>query len=315
MDRAQLLSRIQKATLTTTDVTAGMLPQEVARKFVIKIKESQVLSSLITQDLRAADTGAVDNVSVASRIIRKATENADDGYRAGATFGTTGYSTVKVRLPWEVTEDVFHGNIEGQGFEQTLTGLMESQFGRDLEDLEVNGDTASGDPFVSINDGMLKLVTTANGAHEIDGSTINAGAISSAHFFAARRAMPNKYINALAGQLRFLMSPARHVDWWEALVELSGENAAAQLSSPTSPANAPLAIPIVDVPSFPDSVIILTDPKIFHRIISWEIRKRRVTGETDATLAAKDKRFYVYFLKHDFIVEEYDAVVRINNLA
>jgi hypothetical protein len=50
------------------------------------------------------------------------------------------------------------------------------------------------------------------------------------------------------------------------------------------------------------------------RVISWEIRKRKVTGETDAELAALDKRFYIYFLKHDVIVEETDAVVRIHTL-
>src|SRR5690349_822320 len=135
MDRNELLSRIQKATLTTADVTAGMLPADVARRFVVKIKEKTSLANRITLDVRGTDTGVVDNVSVASRIIRKATENADDGYRAGATFGSSAYSTVKVRLPWEITEDVFHGNIEGEAFETTIVGQMSAQFGRDLEDL------------------------------------------------------------------------------------------------------------------------------------------------------------------------------------
>lgn len=314
MDRAELLSRIQKATLTTADVTSGMVPADTARRFLVKIKEQTSLSNQISQDVRSNDTGVIDNVSVASRIIRRATENADDGYRAGAQFGTTGYSTVKVRLPWEITEDVFHGNIEGEGFENTIVGEMQKQFALDFEDLEINGDTASADPFISINDGILKLAVAGNGAHVVDGTTINTGRISYQHFFAALSALPNKYRNALAGQLRWIMSPTTRLWWWQALVGLAGPNAADQLAAPTSPANQPLAIPITDVPAMPDGVILLTDPRNFHRIVSWELRRRRVTGETDADLAARDKRFYVYFIKHDFIIEEYDALVRVNGV-
>ena len=46
------------------------------------------------------------------------------------------------------------------------------------------------------------------------------------------------------------------------------------------------------------------------RIITWDIRRRRVTGETSWDLAIKDKRGYVYFMKCDHIVDEYDAIVR-----
>jgi hypothetical protein len=77
----------------------------------------------------------------------------------------------------------------------------------------------------------------------------------------------------------------------------------------------PLGIPILEVPAMPDSVVLLAQPRNFVRVVSWQVRRRKVTGETDSTLAAKDKRFYVFFLKRDVIVEEMESVARVHTLA
>ena len=153
MDRRQALS---KATITTTDATAGLLDPEQGRAFIRALKESTSLSTKIRQEVRTASSGEINKLATGSRIIRSATENADDGYRVGATFDTVEYTTRKIRLPWEVTEDVFHENIEGEGLEADLTSEMTTQFALDLEDLEINGDTTSLNAFVQINDGILK---------------------------------------------------------------------------------------------------------------------------------------------------------------
>ena len=68
------------------------------------------------------------------------------------------------------------------------------------------------------------------------------------------------------------------------------------------------------MPSFPDDRILLVNPKNIVRVVSWQIRKRKVTGETDWELATRDKRGYIFFLKHDLILEEPDAVVDIHTL-
>jgi len=313
MNRREALA---KATITTADVTYGLLEPQAARAFVRKIKERTTLSNSIRTRMVRASSGSIDKVSVASRIIRKATENTDDGYRVGASFDTADYQTVKVRLPWEVTEDTLHENIEGEGFENTLVDEMTTQFALDLEDLEINGDTASGDPFVSINDGLLKLATVGNGAHVIDGALINGGNISKAHFFEAYRQFPHRLRAGLGGELRWLASPAQVTNWWESLTDRATAAGDAVLEGRVDAARGPLGIPFMGdgIPSMPDTVMLLTAPRNLVRIISWELRKRRVTGETDAQLAALDKRLYIYFLKHDFIVEEYDAVVRVNGL-
>jgi hypothetical protein len=324
---------LAKATITTTDAAAGLLDPSQARAFIRTIKDSDPFGMAIRQEIRGTSSGEIDKIATGSRIIRAATENADDGYRAGATFATVPYQTTKVRLPWEVTEDVFHENIEGQELEATLTAEMTQQFGNDLSDLDINGDTAAvgGDAaFLNIDDGLLKQIAAANVAgRNIDGSAINAGALSKAHFFEGLYALPNKY--RARGGLRWFMSPNRAVSWWEHLSDrntaagdqlLTGAGGSGDLQSA---ARGPLGVPILGgrsedgtftagIPQWPDSVIVLAQPRNFVRVVSWQVRKRKVTGETDMELAARDKRFYVFFIKRDIVVEEMDAVVRIHTL-
>jgi hypothetical protein len=209
---------------------------------------------------------------------------------------------------------------------------MTTQFGLDLDDLDINGDTAAvgGDAaFLNINDGVLKQIAAANVAgRNIDGSLINAGVINKAHYFEALYAMPNKY--RARGGLRWFMSPNRAISWWEQLTERSGAAGDALLGGQAAGeggrvARGPMGVPILGytgedgefvpgIPQWPDSVIVLAQPRNFVRVISWQVRKRRVTGETDSALAARDKRFYVFFIKTDIVVEEMDAVIRIHTL-
>jgi HK97 family phage major capsid protein len=310
MDRRDALN---KATITTTGVGTGLLDPDRGRAFIRALKDAGRLAPLLTQDVRTAATGVVDKLATGARILRAATENADDGYRVGATFSQVPYTTRKVRLPWEITEDALHENISGEGLEGTMLDEMTTQFAIDLEDLEVNGDTAAGagadQSFLQINDGILKLITTAAvSGRNLNGASVNSGALSKDHFFDALYALPNKYRNS--GNLRWIMSPNRHIGWWEGLTNRATAAGDALLLARGGAADGPLGIPILEVPAMPDGTILLSNPKNFHRVISWQVRRRRVTGDTDATLAALDKRFYVFFIKHDIIVEEFDSVVR-----
>jgi hypothetical protein len=310
MDRRDVLA---KATIDTAVVgSAALLPLEVARRFLVQMKESDPVSNRWTLDIREAPTGQLNKFNTSSRIIRKAEENTDDGYRVGANFPTVQYASVKIRLPWEVTEDAFHENIGGQGLEQTITSDMEKQFNLDLVDLEFNGDETSGNAFLQINRGLLRELAV-NGLHRVNGAAINAGVLSKSHFFAAKQAMPNKY--KAQGGLVWCMSPNRHLDWVETLTDrISGAGDAALVGQGAAVAG-PLNTSVLEVPFMPDDRILLIDPAQVHRVVTWQIRRRRVTGETDAQLAALDKRFYVFFLKHDMVVEEHDAIVDVYGLA
>jgi len=308
---------LAKATITTSDAASGLLDPSQGVAFIRALKEKTSLANAMRQEVRTATAGEINKIATGKRIIRAATENADDGYRAGATFATVPFTTRKIRLPWEITEDVFHENIEGQGLESTLVDEMTTQFALDLEDLEINGDTAAGagadQAFLQINDGIMKMITAAAvPGRNLDGSTIAAGVWGKDHMFEMLYAMPNAYRRS--GGLRWIMSPARAIQWWESVTNRATNGGDAALLGEGGSITKPLGIPTLEVPAFPDTTVLLADPRNFVRVISWQVRKRRVTGDTDAELAAKDKRFYIYFIKHDVVIEETDAIVRMHTL-
>ena len=126
------------ATIETTSLASGLLNPEQAKKFIQQTFEATTLGGLVRHEMRTAKTGEVDKIGIARRIVRKKTENTDDGYRAGVETSQIEYATTAVRLPWEITEETLRENIEGQNFETIVTNLMTTQLGIDLEDLYLN---------------------------------------------------------------------------------------------------------------------------------------------------------------------------------
>lgn len=303
-------SIIRKAAIATDIVTSGLLNPEQARKFIQQTFEATTLRPLIRHEMRTAKTGEIDKIGIASRIVRAKVENADDGYRANPTFDKIQYATTAIRLPWEITEETLRENIEGQQFEEIVSGLMTTQLGIDLEDLDVNSDTATDSTaddydFLKINDGWLKQL--ADGSHIVDRSLVDSGAMSLDVFYSAVKTLPNKYNN---GKLRWVMSPHRYQDWIYQLLNSAVSNGGIITDKRIED---PAAIPVVQCAAMPDDQIILTDPKNLIEITTYGMQIRKTTEGKEAIM--QDKRFYVVHLDFDPIIEELDAACLIKGLA
>lgn len=301
---------IQNAAITTDTISYGLLNPEQARKFIQQTFEATTLRPLIRHEIRTAKTGEVDKIGIASRLLRSKVENTDDGYRANPNFARIQYATTAVRIPWEITEETLRENIEGQGFESIVTNLMTTQMGIDLEDLDLNGDTAtdSGDndyDFLKINDGWIKQI--ANGGHVVDRSAVNGGAMSLDVFYSTVKALPNKYNN---GKLRWIMSPHRYQDWIYQLLNSAVSNGGIITDKRIED---PAAIPVVQCAGMPDDKIILTDPKNLIEVATYGVQIRKTTEGKEAIM--QDKRFYVVHFDFDSIIEELDATAIITGLA
>ena len=298
---------IRKAAIETGSLSSGLLNPEQARKFIQQTFEATNLNSLIRHEMRTAKTGEIDKIGIARRILRKKTENHDDGYRAGVETSQIEYATTAVRLPWEITEETLRENIEGQNLEQIITDLMTTQLGIDLEDLYLNGDeaTESTDPdydFLKINDGWIKQIS--NGGHVYDASSESSMSLDL--FYKTLKTLPNKYNN---GKLRWLMSPHRAQEW-ELFLLNKVVNAGGAV--PESVYNSPARIPAVECPSLDDGTIMLTDPKNLIVVNTYGIQIRKTTEGKEAIMM--DKRFYVTHLDYDPIIEELDATAIIKGL-
>ena len=298
---------IRKAAIETGSLSSGLLNPEQARKFIQQTFEATNLNSLIRHEMRTAKTGEIDKIGIARRILRKKTENHDDGYRAGVETSQIEYATTAVRLPWEITEETLRENIEGQNLEQIITDLMTTQLGIDLEDLYLNGDeaTESTDPdydFLKINDGWIKQIS--NGGHVYDASSESSMSLDL--FYKTLKTLPNKYNN---GKLRWLMSPHRAQEW-ELFLLNKVVNAGGAV--PESVYNSPARIPAVECPSLDDGPIILTDPKNLVVVNTYSVKIRKTTEGKEAIMM--DKRFYATHLDYDPIIEELDATAIIKDL-
>lgn len=293
--------------ITTGTLTSGLLNPEQARKFLQQTFEATNLGPLVRREIRTAKTGEVDKIGIGRRILRKKTENTDDGYRASVNTSQIEYSTTAVRLPWEITEETLRENIEGQNFESIVTNLMTTQLAIDLEDLYLNGDedTEASDPdhnFLYINDGWIKQIS--NGGHVYDAS--GESEMSLDLFYKALAQVPNKYNN---GKLRWLMSPRRTQDWELFLLnKVIGQGGAV----PESIFKSPAGIPTIGCPSLDDGTILLTDPKNLIVVNTYSVKIRKTTEGKEALM--QDKRFYVTHLDYDPIIEELDATAIIKGL-
>lgn len=291
-------------TIATGSLASGLLKPGQARKFIQQTFEATKLGGLVRHIMRTEKTGEIDKIGIARRIIRKKTENTDDGYRAGVNTSQIEYSTTAVRLPWEITEETLRENIEGQNFEAITTNLMTTQLGIDLEDIYVNGDeeTLESDDdydFLKINDGWLKQI--ANGGHVYDAS--GESTMSLDMFYKALSALPNKYNN---GKLRWIMSPRRAQEW-ELFLLNKVLNAGGAV--PDNIYTAPARIQTVECPALSDNRILLTDPQNLIVVNTYGVKVRKTTEGKEAIM--KDKRFYVIHLDYDPIIEDLDATAMI----
>lgn len=298
---------IRKAAISTGSLASGLLNPEQARKFIQQTFDATNLGGLVRHEMRTAKTGEIDKIGIASRIVRKKTENTDDNYRATVNTSQIEYATTAIRLPWEITEETLRENIEGQNFETIVTNLMTSQLGVDLEDLYLNGDEAtdSGNPdydFLKINDGWIKQI--ANGGHVYDATSEEGMSLDL--FYKTLAQLPNKYNN---GKLRWLMSPKRAQEW-ELFLLNKVVNAGGAV--PDSVYNSPARIQTVECPSLDDSTILLTDPKNLIVVNTYGVQIRKTTEGKEAIM--QDKRFYVTHLDYDPIIEELDATAIIKGL-
>ncbi|MGE7885359.1 major capsid protein [Bacillus sp. NPDC094077] len=301
MNNTQIL---KAGTTTTKDVTSGLLSPEQSKKFLKQTFEATALGGLIRTETRKAKTGEIDKIGIDSRIIRKKTENMDDEKRVKPKFAKVEYATTAIRLPWEITEETIRENIEGEGFEATVSNLMTTQLGRDMEDIYLNGDTAvaADNPdhdFLYINDGWLTQI--AKSGHVEDRAAKNNGAVDINLFYDMLKQLPDKYND---GTLKWLCSPSFKQKWEQHLYNMHISNGGGLSDSIM---RAPAGIELLPVPRMPGDKVMLTNPKNLIVVNTYDVKIRKTIEGKDAIM--QDKRFYVVHLDFDSIIEEMDAAV------
>lgn len=341
---------IRKAAIQTTSLASGLLNPGQARKFLQQTFEATNLGPLVRHEMRAEKTGEIDKIGIARRILRKKTENTDDGYRASVKTSQIEYATTAVRLPWEITEETLRENIEGQNLEAIITNLMTTQLGIDLEDLYLNSDVDTGDAEAFSATGTYAagdIVTYSGGLYRFT-SAHAAGAWSESDVEEIGEDGDIDFLKVNDGWIKQLKNGGHVRDassesamsldlFYKTLAQIPNKYNNGKLrwlmsprraqewelfllnqvigkggAVPESIYNSPAKIPTVQCPSLDDGTIILTDPKNLIVVNTYSMQIRKTTEGKEAIM--QDKRFYVVHLDFDPIIEELDATAIITGL-
>lgn len=308
---AQLLSKAD-TTLSTLS-TGGIQVNEQDGAFVRKlIKSPTILREARVIEMRSP-TKEINKIQFGARILRPAAEATalSSSDRSAPTTEQVLLSAfamkAEIRVSYETFEDAIERASLGQdqdgGAGTPLQGALRDTFvelimGRaslDLEELALNGDTASADAYLAQNDGWLREVQTNGYTHD------NAGVrISKELFKSGQQVLPDQYQSAVA-LMRHYVSVDQEIEYRNTLADRAtgtGDNYVERMQNAT-----PFGVPLMKVMTMPEDRGLFCDPRNLlmgiHRDVLMEFGKDITAGVYIIVLS----------MRVDFQVEEAEAAV------
>lgn len=201
---------IKKADMALSDLAAGGKLSVIQSDRFIR---TLIAAPTILRDCRTVPMNGpemkINKIGFGSRILRAAVESTplSSGDRSKPDLGNVPLVTkeviAEVRLPYAVLEDnIERGNINvgmeqgAGGIHQTIVELMAVRAATDLEELAILGDTGSGDAYLALQNGFLKLANV---------NIVTAGSpISKDVLKAGVKAMPDPYLANRAALVHYV---------------------------------------------------------------------------------------------------------------
>lgn len=201
------------------NTNGGLLLPEQANTFIDMVSEQDTILKQARIIRMKAPQMKINRLGFGSRIMRAAPQGSDpyaqdDGSNnrvlaaADRSAPTTSQITLttkevmaELHIPYELLED----NIEGQSFEDHVMALIAQRVALDLEDWALQADTASGDAYLALTDGLLKAATS----NVVDNTSLG---ITPDVFQAGMLAMPQKYLRNL-NELKHFITVADSINY------------------------------------------------------------------------------------------------------
>jgi hypothetical protein len=259
-------SLLEKADLALSDLMTGggILKPAQAKKFMRLLIKESVLMKLVSVVPMAAPKQQVSQIKFGSRVLRPGQEGValSQAERSRPEFSAFELDAklfkAEVRVPDEVLED----NIEEGQLRQTLMELLAEAIARDMEEIAINGDTSSVDPFLAVMDGVLVQAQS----HIVDAAETP---ISKDLLSDLLKALPSEYLRDKRA-MRFLTSVDAELNYRNTLAERATAVGDKLLEGDTPVLYS--GVPLQSVPLFPENLgpssthtnVVLTHPKNIH---------------------------------------------------
>jgi hypothetical protein len=310
---------LRKAVLSVTDGSAGApansngdfggageaaLSIEQVTQFIELMAAQQVM---LTEARTVTSSAAKWNESILDmngRIMRPGIEaqRLAEGQRRKPATGIVEISTVLGRAEIPVSDETMEDNVAGSNIVASIQRLIADQAGFDVEDLFVNGDTASTDAWLALTNGWLKQATSGgSGAGNDTPNTFSASSFGQdyqAIFKKMIQTMPKRYLRNLKINGRFYVPVTLEQAWRDVLASRVG--ALGDLSLTQSNDLTYQGVKIVSAPSFdagivagsPDTCSILLSNNTnlyagYHRAMKFETFRDPREGATSFIITCR----------------------------
>jgi len=265
---------LEKADLAIADLTAGggiLLPAQ-AQKFMRLLIKQSVLMQMATVVPMPAPKYQVSKIKFGSRILRPGKEGIalaqNERSRPDLSFLELDAQLFKAEV--FLSDEVLEDNIERGELRQTILEMIAEAAGRDMEEIVINGDKTSADPFLAVLDGVLKQSTS----HVVD---VAGGPLTKNILRDLLKSLPTEYLRDKKSW-SFLTSVDADLEYRNTLAERATVGGDKFLEDDTPVLYS--GVPVTPVPLFPDNlgagnnqtVALLCNPKNVHVGIWRQIR-------------------------------------------
>jgi len=298
----------KKIDMFQSDLDGGELLGEQARQFIQVAVEASTIQQYARTEMLPEGKRTIPRLGFGERILRRGHEHTAlaQSQRAVPDIDSITLQTHKFMAEVRLSYEVMKRNVEMMGFQNTVQTAMARRIGVDVDDLVLNSDTASLDPFFNAFDGARKL---AANTIDLAGAKFDSDAMK-----LMIATMPKKY-KRQKRDLAFFCSTDSEENYRDQLA-----SRATVLGDQNIQGNEPLFFNgsrILEVPVMPEDLLappptteaLWTNPS--NMIIGYD---ERVQFEFDKDISAQ-QIIIVATVWVDFKYENPDAVVRGWNIA
>ncbi len=303
-------SILEKADLTLANLISDggyLLPAQAAKFMQILIKQSKLLGMATVKPMKSHKE-IIDKIKFGSRILHAGQEGTAlaEGSRAKPDLSKTELDAKLFKAEVRLTNETLEDSIERNELRQTIMSMMGDAIARDMEEVVIQGDTASSDEFLAQFDGLLKQTTS----HVVNATDTK---LSKGILRDVLKSMPSEFLRNKS-EMRYITSVDAEIDYRDALADRS-----TVLGDKFLEQEAPVAysgIPVIDLQMMPENIgtgnhctsLLFCDPKNIN-VGVW----RQIRIETDK-LIREGVLLIVATLRFDAKWAHEDATVKATNI-